>query len=111
MTASRPTYGPGSGQPSGIRTMTSGLYSSRRASVFPAFQASKGAFDDLHVLLRHRLFRQAEVVEAALGVKVSRQTRDLAVADVEHVHAVARIHARDVDSTRRSPPERTNNHE
>ena len=54
MTASRPTYGPGSGQPSGVRTMTSGSYSSRKASMSPAFHASNPASHDLHVLLRHR---------------------------------------------------------
>ena len=44
MTASRPTKGPGSGQPSGGRAMASGWYSSRRASMSSAFHASKEAF-------------------------------------------------------------------
>src|SRR5829696_5990815 len=43
MTASRPKYGPGSGQFASIRRMTSGSYSSRKASMSPAFHASKEA--------------------------------------------------------------------
>ena len=40
MTASRPAYGPGSGQPSGPRQMIPGSNSSRNASMSPAFHTS-----------------------------------------------------------------------
>ena len=43
MTASLPTYGPGSGHPSIARMITSGSYSSRTASMSPAFHAAKPA--------------------------------------------------------------------
>ena len=43
--------------------MTSGSYSSRRASMSPAFHASKPGSHDLHVLLRHRLLREADGFE------------------------------------------------
>src|SRR6185436_3665319 len=64
-----------------------------------------------HVLLRHRLLRQAEVGEATLSVEVGRQPYDLAVPDMEQVQAVASgPHAYDVQPAGRSASESPDEH-
>ena len=54
MTASRPAYGPGSGQPSGRRKMIVGVAQLTKGVHVPRVPRLEAGSHDLHVLLRHR---------------------------------------------------------
>src|SRR5271166_2574105 len=60
--------------------------SDERTREIPPAPTLVGASDDLHVLLRHRLLREAEVGECALALRVETQARHLGSAYVDHVY-------------------------